>query len=100
MKNIITKLNKTFENRFRLSIMSMLMVNDWVDYNQIKDLLPALSDGNLASHIKHLEKQNYLEVRKQFIGKKPNTSYSATVTGRKAFQEHLDALEELIKQSK
>ena len=100
MKNIITKLNKTFENRFRLSIMSMLMVNDWVDYNQIKDLLPDLSDGNLASHIKHLEKQNYLEVRKQFIGKKPNTSYSATVTGRKAFQEHLDALEELIKQSK
>lgn len=78
----------------------MLMVNDWVDYKQIKDLLPDLSDGNLASHIKHLEKQNYLEVRKQFIGKKPNTSYSATVAGRKAFQEHLDALEELIKQSK
>jgi len=78
----------------------MLMVNDWIEYNQVKDLLPDLSDGNLASHIKHLEKQNYLEVRKQFIGKKPNTSYSATVAGRKAFQEHLDALEELIKQSK
>ncbi|MEM9884958.1 MAG: transcriptional regulator [Bacteroidota bacterium] len=100
MKNIITKLSKTFENRYRLSIMSMLMVNDWVDYNHIKDLLPDLSDGNLASHIKHLEKQEYLEVRKQFIGKKPNTSYSATLAGRKAFQEHLDALEELIKQSK
>ncbi|MEM1327967.1 MAG: transcriptional regulator [Bacteroidota bacterium] len=100
MKNILTKLNKTFENRYRLSIMSALMVNDWVDYTRLKELLAIESDGNLASHIKHLEKREYLEVRKQFIGKKPNTSYSVTVKGRKAFQEHLDALEELINNSK
>lgn len=100
VKDIITKLSKTFSNRYRLSIMSMLMVNDWVDYKHIKDLMPDLSDGNLANHIKHLEKQKYLEVRKQFIGKKPNTSYTATSAGREAFKEHLDALEALIKKSK
>jgi DNA-binding PadR family transcriptional regulator len=80
--------------------MSALMVNDWVDYKRLKELSPNLSDGNLASHIKYLEKLDYLEIRKQFIGKKPNTSYAVTFKGRKAFQQHLDVLEELIKQSK
>lgn len=100
VKNILTKFNKIFENRYRLSIMSVLMVNDWVDYTRLKELLPDLSDGNLASHIKNLEKQEYLEIRKQFLGKKPNTSYSVTVKGRTAFQEHLNALEAIINQEK
>lgn len=78
----------------------MLMVNDWLDYNSIKDLLDGPSDGNLASHIKHLESKKYVEVRKQFLGRKPQTSYSVTIEGRKAFQQHLDALEELINKSK
>lgn len=100
VKELITKFNKTFENRYRLVIMSMLMVNDWVDFNALKTLLPDLTDGNLASHIKHLEDNQYLEVRKQFVGRRPQTSYSATIAGRKAFQEHLDALEAFIKNNK
>ena len=89
-------LNKAFESRIRLGVMSILMVNDWVEFATLKDMLQ-LTDGNLASHITALEKLEYLQVRKQFVGKKPNTSYAVTQAGRKAFNDHLDALEKLIK---
>lgn len=96
MKEIIENINKAFENRIRLGVMSALMVNDWMDFNALKELLD-VTDGNLASHISALEKAGYVEVRKVFIGKKPNTSYAASDEGRKAFKEHLDALESLIR---
>ena len=96
MKKIIHQLNKSFDNRVRLGIMSVLMVNEWVEFKTLKETLE-LTDGNLASHINALEKQAYIEVRKQFVGRKPQTSYSATTSGRKAFNDHLDALEELLK---
>ncbi len=96
MKNLLVNINKSFENRVRLGVMSILMVNDWVDFNFLKETLD-LTDGNLASHVSALEKNEYIEVRKSFIGKKPNTTYAATNAGRKAFQEHLSALEALIR---
>ena len=95
MKNYIEDLNKAFESRMRLGIMSILMVNDFVDFSALKEQLH-VTDGNLASHLNALEKLQFIAVRKQFIGKKPNTSYIATVAGKKAFSEHLDALERLI----
>ncbi|MBI2275269.1 MAG: transcriptional regulator [Bacteroidetes bacterium] len=98
MKNYIEELNKAFESRVRLGIMSILMVNDFVDFGTLKEQLQ-ITDGNLASHLSALEKLQYIEVRKQFIGKKPNTSYAVTEAGKKAFSEHLTALEKLIKQS-
>lgn len=96
MKNYIQHLNKAFENRIRLGIMSILMVNDWVEFSSLKETLD-ITDGNLASHISALEKLEYVEVKKQFIGKKPNTTYAVTKLGKKAFNEHLDALEKLLK---
>jgi DNA-binding MarR family transcriptional regulator len=93
---VIGELNKAFESRVRLGIMSILLVNESVDFNTLKELLQ-VTDGNIASHITALEKFNYIEIRKQFIGKKPNTSYAVTSSGKKAFAEHLDALERLIK---
>jgi DNA-binding MarR family transcriptional regulator len=96
MKDIINKLNKAFENRIRLGIMSVLSVNDKIDFNALKDLLK-VTDGNLASHLNHLEKMKYIKVYKEFIGKKPNTSYTITAEGKKAFHDHLSALEQLIK---
>ncbi|MCW3071425.1 MAG: transcriptional regulator [Bacteroidetes bacterium] len=77
--------------------MSILMVNDKVEFSSMKEMLD-ITDGNLASHISALEKLEYIEVQKQFIGKKPNTTYSVTKAGKKAFNEHLDALEKLLKQ--
>ncbi len=96
MANIIANLNKSFESRIRLGIMSILSVNASVDFNSMKELLE-LTDGNLASHIKALEGLNYIQSSKQFIGRKPNTKYSITENGRQSFQEHLNALEVLIK---
>lgn len=79
--------------------MSVLMVNERYDFNSLKELLDA-TDGNLASHLKGLEKEEYIAVHKTFLGRKPNTTYEATEKGKKAFKQHLDALEQLIKQQK
>lgn len=75
--------------------MSVLMVNESADFNMLKELL-GVTDGNLASHTKALENENYISIEKQFIGKKPNTKYIATAAGKKAFKEHIEALEKLI----
>lgn len=93
---MIEHINKAFESRVRLGIMSALMVNDWLDFNTIKELL-AVTDGNLSSHVTALESLEYIEVRKEFVGKRPRTSYQVTQPGRKAFTDHIDGLEKLIK---
>lgn len=99
MKDIIHNLNKQFESRVRLGIMSVLAANDEMDFNTLKELLD-VTDGNLASHLAALEKSGMVEVRKQFIGRKPNTRYLITASGRLAFREHLDFLAQLVKQGK
>jgi DNA-binding HxlR family transcriptional regulator len=98
MKNYIEHLNKAFESRIRLGIMSILMVNETIDFATLKEMLD-ITDGNLASHVSALEKLEYVSVNKQFIGKKPNTTYAATALGKSAFMEHLNALESLIKKT-
>lgn len=98
LKNLIQNINKAFDHRIRLGIMSVLMVNESADFNMLKELL-GVTDGNLASHTKALENENYIMIEKQFIGKKPNTRYIATTAGKKAFQEHIEALEKLIQKS-
>jgi len=95
MKDLISGLNKAFESRIRLGIMSILMVNDSFDFNSLKESLD-VTDGNLASHLKALEEKGLIKVEKQFIGRKPNTSYSVTVEGIHLFKQHLKALEDLI----
>lgn len=95
MKDIISGLNKIFDSRVRLGIMSVLAVNDSIDFNTMKEVLN-ITDGNLASHLKALEKEEVILVKKQFIGRKPNTSYQITPLGTKLFKEHIDALEKLI----
>ncbi|MEP7195622.1 MAG: transcriptional regulator [Saprospiraceae bacterium] len=97
MKDInIHNLNKDFESRIRLGIMSVLMVNEWVNFNEMKELLE-LTDGNLASHINALEKNEYIEIRKAFVGKKTETSYRITLYGKNAFKNHIKSLSNLIK---
>ena len=88
--------NKAFEGRVRLGVMSILMVNESMDFSSLKTLLD-VTDGNLASHLKSLEECGYIAVQKQFVGRKPNTTYQATPQGRDAFEDHLKALESLIK---
>ena len=97
VKDIIGKLNKQFENRVRLGIMSVLSVNETIDFVTLKELMDT-TDGNLASHLNALEKNGLIAVKKQFIGRKPNTRYSITQRGSAAFKEHLEYLAKLIQQ--
>lgn len=97
MKDLLQKLNKAFESKIRLGVMSVLLVNSDVSFNDLKELLD-VTDGNLASHLKHLEKENYISVKKSFINRKPNTVYVITEKGRDAFEMHLKTLEEILRQ--
>ncbi len=99
MKEFVSGLNREFESRVRLGIMSVLMVNDGAEFKSLKELLE-VTDGNLASHLSALEKVKYIKVKKQFIGRKPNTTYTATSVGKKAFAEHLNLLEKFLKNNK
>ncbi len=99
MMNPIEHLNKLFDSRIRLGIMSALMVNETVNFNDLKELL-LVTDGNLASHMKALEENGIIKVQKGFIGRKTNTTYAVTKAGEKAFRLHIDALEKMIKGTK
>lgn len=94
--SIIKNINKVLDHRIRLAVMSVLIVNQKVSFNHLKELLE-ITDGNLANHIKTLEKAEYLSIEKSFINRKPNTNYRATNSGRNAFKTHINALEILIK---
>jgi len=93
--SIITNINKAFDHRIRLGIMSILMVNEYADFNTLKELL-GVTDGNLASHTKALDQSQYINIEKRFIDRKPNTRYSTTKLGRAEFKKHINALEKLI----
>jgi DNA-binding MarR family transcriptional regulator len=99
MKNPFESLDKTLEHRLRLQIVSVLVANEFYDFNALKELLET-TDGNLATHLKALEREKYISVSKSFVDRKPNTRYKITERGRSAFKKHLDALEELIRQQK
>lgn len=96
MKGYLQDLNKAFESRIRLGIMSALTVNDSVDFNALKELLDT-TDGNLASHTRALENLQYIKMEKSFIGRKPNTRFSITPEGKRAFEQHLGVLERLLR---
>ncbi|KZE80266.1 transcriptional regulator [Myroides marinus] len=96
MKFDLEKLNKVFDNRIRVGIMSGLMVDESLSFKDLKEYLD-LTDGNLASHLKNLEDSNYITVTKGFVGRKTNTTYSATEEGKYAFKQHLTYLENIIK---
>jgi DNA-binding MarR family transcriptional regulator len=96
MKNPIIGLNKIFESRIRLGVMSILVVNDEINFNDLKQMLE-VTDGNLATHLVNLEENGFIKVHKGFVGRKTNTTYSITKSGEKAFNEHITALESMIR---
>ncbi len=96
MKHLLKDLNKAFENKIRLGIMSSLVVNDSMNFNALKELLD-VTDGNLASHLKTLESNEYISVKKEFLNRKPNTTYKITRLGKRAFVKHIKAIEQLLK---
>ncbi|MEP1152761.1 MAG: transcriptional regulator [Balneola sp.] len=99
MKLSFDDLHKAFESRVRLGIMSALAVNEQLDFTALKDFL-SVTDGNLATHIKKLEQEGFVQVKKSFIDNKPNTKYTMTKEGRTAFENHLNVMEQIIKSQK
>jgi DNA-binding HxlR family transcriptional regulator len=99
MKTPFDNLDKILEHRVRLQIISVLVANDSFDFNALKELL-TITDGNLATHVKALEKEKYISVFKSFVDRKPNTRYKVTERGRTAFKKHLEAMAELVRQQK
>ena len=97
MKDYLQDLNKAFESRVRLGIMSALMVNEYLDFNALKELLD-VTDGNLASHTRALETEKFIRMEKSFVGRKPNTRFLITTEGRLAFERHIAALEKLVEE--
>jgi DNA-binding MarR family transcriptional regulator len=96
INNPISGLNKLFDNRIRLGVMGILVVNEEISFNDLKQMLE-VTDGNLATHMQTLEESGFLKVHKGFIGRKTNTTYSITRAGEKAFRDHIDGLEKMIK---
>lgn len=99
MKNPFDHLDKVLEHRMRLQIISVLAANDAYDFTALKELLDT-TDGNLATHLRHLEREKYIAVVKSFIDRKPNTRHKITEKGRSALSKHLNAMAELIRQQK
>jgi DNA-binding MarR family transcriptional regulator len=99
MSNPFVNLDKVLEHSARLHIMSVLAVNDSYDFTSLRDLLQ-VTDGSLATHIKALEKEQYISVNKSFVDRKPSTRYSITDKGRLAFKSHIDALDALVRMQK
>lgn len=97
MKKLFQNFDKAFENRIRLGIMSALVVNTSLDFNSLKEVL-GVTDGNLASHLKYLEKLKYISYKKEFLNRKPNTTYRAEPKGIDAFKKHIEAIEQILKQ--
>ena len=95
MIDILDNLDRAFENRIRLVIMSSLVARPSLNFRDLKALIGA-TDGNLATHLKSLERVGYIGVRKSFVKRKPNTQYSATKLGLRAFRKHVSALEKII----
>jgi DNA-binding MarR family transcriptional regulator len=94
--NPISGLNKLFDNRIRLGVMSILVVNESISFNDLKQMLE-VTDGNLATHLQTLEESGFIKVHKGFVGRKTNTTYSITKAGQKAFTDHIEGLEKMIR---
>src|SRR5512136_2555431 len=95
----MAELNETIHQPVRLRIMAALVAleeGNEVDFTYLRSLLD-VTDGNLGAHLRKLEEAGYIAVNKTFVDRKPRTYVSATVVGRKIFEEHVAALEAILK---
>ncbi len=99
IKNKITQLEKVFQVPARLRIMSVLMANKKADFSELIEMLE-LTRGNLSMHMKMLEGCKYITIKKQFVNRKPRTTYHITSLGKKDFIMYIKMLEGIIASSK
>lgn len=95
----MSELNETIHQPVRLRIMAALVALEpavEVDFAYLRELL-SVTDGNLGAHLRKLEEAGYIAVNKTFIDRKPRTYVSATAEGRGVFQQHVQALQAILK---
>ena len=92
-------LDETIHQKVRLGIMSALMANGECDFRFLRDTL-SVTDGNLSIHIARLDEAGYVATRKEFVSRKPHTTYTPTNEGREAFRTYLAALERIVESSR
>lgn len=90
------QIDEVIHSRIRLAIMSALIASEAMEFTALRDLIKA-TDGNLSANLKKLEDAGYISVRKEFINRKPASSYSLTENGKTAFAAYIENLERLIK---
>jgi DNA-binding HxlR family transcriptional regulator len=89
------KLDKVIHERGRLGIMTLLATRPSWSFQDLKTEL-AMSDGNLVSHLRTLHEAGHVAIIKE-MHDRPQTNYALTVRGRKAFQDYLTVLEQIVK---
>lgn len=90
------KIDEVIHSRLRLAIMSALIAVEEIEFTTLRDLIKA-TDGNLSANLKKLEEAGYVAVQKEFVNRKPVSSYSLTNEGKTAFSAYIENLEKLIK---
>ena len=90
------QLDDIIHSRIRLAIMSVLISLDEADFKFLKEKVNT-TDGNLSVHLKKLEEAGYINVKKEFVNRKPVSSYKLSEKGVDAFERYIKKLEDLIK---
>jgi DNA-binding MarR family transcriptional regulator len=91
-----TQLDDVIHARIRLAVMSVLITVEEAEFTFLREKVNT-TDGNLSIHLKKLEEAGYIKVDKRFIDRKPQSTYCISEKGRRAFEEYIAKLEQLLK---
>lgn len=93
------QLDRVIHEKGRLAIMSMLAASSELSFTELRDAL-GMTDGNLTTHIRSLQETGYVSVAKSYQNRRPLTTCSLTASGRKAFREYVNLLEQIVQQNR
>ena len=95
----LPEFDRTIHERIRLGIVSALAINDSLSFNDLRRLLKT-TDGNLSVHARKLEEAHYVTCSKGFDGRIPRTEYRLTNAGRRALENYITQMEDLIRRTR
>lgn len=93
------QIDRVIHEKGRLAIMSMLAASPELSFTEMRDAL-SMTDGNLTTHIRSLQEAGYISVTKSFQNNRPLTTCSLTPSGKKAFANYINLLEQIIQQNR
>ncbi len=94
MKNKVN-LNDVIHEKNRLLILSLMLKEGELSFGDLKEFT-GMTDGNLASHLRILEENKIIEVKKSFLRRKPRTTYKLTSLGKEKFINYLETLKKFL----